>query len=324
MRFGWADHSRQLLVSGCVALLLLDQLPVEHRSALVRHSVIPLPACLPGRTCSDAAGDVLVWDLSARRPCVTLSGAHPGGTIEATIVAGSAQGTSWLYTYAPASFVQTSDFDPLHLCHRLAGLSLRRQGRDNSVCVWNLTELLTPASASRPQPTPTVALPDSDHSFCKMAIGVPTTHDSYRSSPAEEVQPEPELEPQTAATRPVEREPRLVGLASTTDSNLSIWDTYAIRSPLVSRFLLAATGLSTPVSGHPQFLSLMYSRTRIAPVVCAAAVLLRKLRSKPKRQPRQSQPELLSDRGSVCVCISVQFFRLKVLVPMKRREAAAC
>lgn len=108
-----------------------------------------------------------------------------------------------------------------------------RQGRDNSVCVWNLTELLAPtsstSSASSARPTPAVALPDSDHSFCKMAIGVPTAQGTPVSKAGEGVEPEPEPEPTADAKRRADVAPRLVGLASTTDSNMSIWDTYAPR-----------------------------------------------------------------------------------------------
>ena len=119
---------------------------------------------------------------------------------------------------------------------------LSRQGRDNSICVWNLKELLVLANSSQPQPSPIVTLLDSDHSFCKMAIGVPTTHKSCRTTATavvaglqseQEPEPEPEPDPGTCprkrASEPMEIEmaPRLVGLASTSDRNLSIWDTYA-------------------------------------------------------------------------------------------------
>ena len=182
VRFGWADASRQLLVSG------------------------------------DAAGDVLVWDLGTRRPCITLVGVHRGGAIEACIVqtAGGAAASSWLYT----------------------------QGRDNSVCVWDLTALLACAAAGgagsgAAAPVPVVALPDSDHSFCKMALAAPPPLPA-----APEPEPEPEPEPgvdvsvEVSGAREPEPEtetetepavfgaaPRLVALASTTDSNLSVWDT---------------------------------------------------------------------------------------------------
>ena len=80
---------------------------------------------------------------------------------------------------------------------------------------------------------PVVALPDSDHSFCKMVLAAPPP---LPGAPEPEPEPEPEVgvsvevsaapepepEPEPAVFGPA---PRLVALASTTDSNLSVWDT---------------------------------------------------------------------------------------------------
>eukprot|EP01043_Picozoa_sp_COSAG02_P053857 COSAG02_NODE_6009_length_3878_cov_2.899974_3_plen_215_part_00 len=182
-----------------------------------------------------------MWDLSTRRPCVTLSEAHPGGAIEAAIITDSAGGTptSWLYTCAQRRLCTLASWGQtliLQICSSSCASWLPcRQGRDNSVCVWNLTELLAPtsstSSAFSARPTPAVALPDSDHSFCKMAIGVPTTQGTPVSKAGEGVEPEPEPEPEPTADAKWRADvaPRLVGLASTTDSNMSIWDTYAPR-----------------------------------------------------------------------------------------------
>jgi hypothetical protein len=98
VRFGWADASRQLLVSGCAAAeqlsLSAGRLYPRRGTAASSHRWARAAAA-----CRDAAGDVLVWDLTTRRPCITLSGAHPGGAIEATIVAAEGDcGASWLFT----------------------------------------------------------------------------------------------------------------------------------------------------------------------------------------------------------------------------------
>ena len=88
--------------------LLVDSFPTSSYTHL---RLICQAACRP--VYRDAAGDVVVWDLSTRRPCVTLSEAHPGGTIEARIVTGSAEEgggqASWLYTYDSQS-VEHSNF----------------------------------------------------------------------------------------------------------------------------------------------------------------------------------------------------------------------
>ena len=141
-----------------------------------------------------------MWDLATRRPCVTLGAAHPAGVIELAFVH---DGGCWLCSH----------------------------GRDNSVKVWDLAALLADGGAAG---VPLRALPDTDHSFCRMALtALDTPGPEPEPEPEPELEPEPEPEPEAGAGAPVPESgctlpqggpAQLIALASTSASNIALWD----------------------------------------------------------------------------------------------------